>query len=469
MNKQPALLERFALRISNWSEKWFPDSYIFALLGVIIVSFAAICIGAPVQDVASSFGNGFWSLIPFTLQMTMLIIVGYVVSVSAPVKKLIQMMARIPHSGRSAIVLVATTSLLISLVNWAVSTILTALLVIALAKRKELQMDYRAAAAAAIIGMGATWALGISSSAAQLQANKASLPESIYNLTGVIPFTETIFLWQSMLMTLILVIVSIAIAYWSAPKGDNVKTMQDFELDFEEEEKTEVKSTRPGDWLENSPLLTIVVVALGLIWMFIEFSKTNPIIAISSLNTYNFVFLMLGLALHRTPRNFLNAVSQAVPAVSGILIQFPLYGSIAFIMTQALNSEDLSLSHYIAEFFVSIASKETFAIVMGIYSAVLGFFVPSGGGKWIIEAPYVMQAANDLQVHLGWSVQIYNAAEALPNLINPFFMLPMLGILKLKAKDVIGFTVTQLVVHLPLVLFLLWILGRTLSYTPPVL
>ncbi|ENX36078.1 short-chain fatty acid transporter [Acinetobacter courvalinii] len=469
MNKQPALLERFALRISNWSEKWFPDSYIFALLGVIIVSFAATCIGAPVQDVASSFGNGFWSLIPFTLQMTMLIIVGYVVSVSAPVKKLIQMMARIPHSGRSAIVLVATTSLLISLVNWAVSTILTALLVIALAKRKELHMDYRAAAAAAIIGMGATWALGISSSAAQLQANKTSLPESIYNLTGVIPFTETIFLWQSLLMTLILVIVSIAIAYWSAPKGDNVKTMQDFELSFDEEEKTEVKSTRPGDWLENSPLLTIVVVALGLIWMFIEFSKTNPIIAISSLNTYNFVFLMLGLALHRTPRNFLNAVSQAVPAVSGILIQFPLYGSIAFIMTQALNSEDLSLSHYIAEFFVSIASKETFAIVMGIYSAVLGFFVPSGGGKWIIEAPYVMQAANDLQVHLGWSVQIYNAAEALPNLINPFFMLPMLGILKLKAKDVIGFTVTQLVVHLPLVLFLLWILGRTLSYTPPVL
>ncbi|ENX36556.1 TIGR00366 family protein [Acinetobacter colistiniresistens] len=469
MNKQPAVLERFALRISNWSEKWFPDSYIFALLGVIIVSFAAIGIGASVQDVASSFGNGFWSLIPFTLQMTMLIIVGYVVSVSAPVKKLIQMMARIPHSGRSAIVLVATVSLLISLVNWAVSTILTALLVIALAKRKELQMDYRAAAAAAIIGMGATWALGISSSAAQLQANKASLPESIYNLTGVIPFTETIFLWQSMLMTLILVIVSIAIAYWSAPKGDNVKTMQDFELSFDEEEKTEVKSTRPGDWLENSPLLTIIVVALGLIWMFIEFSKTNPIIAISSLNTYNFVFLMLGLALHRTPRNFLNAVSQAVPAVSGILIQFPLYGSIAFIMTQALNSQDLSLSHYIAEFFVSIASKETFAIVMGIYSAVLGFFVPSGGGKWIIEAPYVMQAANDLQVHLGWSVQIYNAAEALPNLINPFFMLPMLGILKLKAKDVIGFTVTQLVFHLPLVLFLLWILGRTLTYSPPVM
>ncbi|HBG83552.1 MAG TPA: Short chain fatty acid transporter, partial [Acinetobacter radioresistens] len=331
-----------------------------------------------------------------------------------------------------------------------------------------LRMDYRAAAAAAIIGMGATWALGISSSAALLQANKDSLPESISQLTGVIPFTETIFLWQSIFMTLVLIIVSIAIAYWSAPKGENVKTMQDFKLDFETEKKPESKSSRPGDWLENSPILTILVVAIGIGWMILEFTQQNPILAISSLNTYNFVFLMLGLALHGTPRNFLNAVSKAVPAVSGVLIQFPLYGSIAFIMTHAMNSNDLSLSHYIAEFFVSIASKESFAVVMGIYSAILGFFVPSGGGKWIIEAPYVMQAANDLKVHLGWSVQIYNAAEALPNLINPFFMLPMLGILKLKPKDVIGFTVTQLVVHFPLVLFLLWILGRTLAYTPPV-
>lgn len=468
MYKHQGLLERFALRISNWSEKWFPDSYIFALLGVIIVSIAAMTIGAPAQAVAEAFGDGFWSLIPFTLQMTMLIIVGYVVSVSRPVELLIQKMALIPSSGRGAIVLVATVSLLISLVNWAVSTILTALLVIALAKRTELRMDYRAAAAAAIIGMGATWALGISSSAAQLQANKDSLPESIYQLTGVIPFTETIFLWQSIVMTLVLIIVSIAIAYWSAPKGENAKTMQDFKLDFETEKKPESKSSRPGDWLENSPILTILVVAIGIGWMILEFTQQNPILAISSLNTYNFVFLMLGLALHGTPRNFLNAVSKAVPAVSGVLIQFPLYGSIAFIMTHAMNSNDLSLSHYIAEFFVSIASKESFAVVMGIYSAILGFFVPSGGGKWIIEAPYVMQAANDLKVHLGWSVQIYNAAEALPNLINPFFMLPMLGILKLKPKDVIGFTVTQLIVHFPLVLFLLWILGRTLAYTPPV-
>lgn len=193
MSNSQNILQRFAIKVSDWSEKWFPDSYIFALLGVIIVAIASMAIGAPATQVALSFGDGFWSLIPFTLQMCMLIVVGYVVSVSKPIKFIINKLALIPSSGTGGIVLVASISLLVSLINWAMSTVLTALLVIALAQRKELNLDYRAAAAAAIIGMGATWALGISSSAAQLQANKASLPESIYQLTGVIPFTETIF------------------------------------------------------------------------------------------------------------------------------------------------------------------------------------------------------------------------------------------------------------------------------------
>lgn len=470
IEQKAGFFERIAIRISNWSEKWFPDSYVFALLGVIIVAVAAWSIGAPVRSITGAFGDGFWSLIPFTLQMTMLIICGYVVSVSKPVEKLIKALAKLPNDGRMAIVMVALISMSISLIQWAMSTVLTALLVIALAKRKELNMDYRAAAAAAFVGMGATWALGLSSSAAQIQANKASLPENIYNLTGVIPFSQTIFLWQSAVIVLVLIVLSVGIAYWSAPKGKNVKTLDDFAIQFEEEPQLEVATNqkkRPGDWLETTPWLTVAVSLLGVFWIWDQFVQQDPMIAISNLNTYNFLFLMLGLILHGTPRNFLNAVYKAVPACSGVLIQFPLYGSIAYMMTKAINVDGHSVSHYIANFFVSISNRETFPVVMGIYSAVLGFFVPSGGGKWIIEAPYVMQAANDLKVHLGWSVQVYNAAEALPNFINPFFMLPMLGILKLKAKDVIGFTVTQMIFHIPVVLFLLWILGRTLTYIPP--
>ena len=181
------------------------------------------------------------------------------------------------------------------------------------------------------------------------------------------------------------------------------------------------------------------------------------------------MFLSLGLLLHWRPRSFLDAVAKAVPSTAGVLIQFPLYGGIAMLLTAAPGGDGATLAHRLSHLFVQVASHDSFALVMGTYSAVLGFFVPSGGGKWLIEAPYVMQAANDLRYHLGWSVQIYNAAEALPNLVNPFWMLPLLGVLGLKARDIVGFTFVQFLVHVPLVLGLLWLLGSTLAYVPPVM
>ena len=178
---------------------------------------------------------------------------------------------------------------------------------------------------------------------------------------------------------------------------------------------------------------------------------------------------MLGLLLCWRPRVFLDAAARGVPSVTGVLIQFPFYGGIAAIITSA-RAPTVRASRITSRRSSRRQRRaRRFPIVMGIYSAVLGFFVPSGGGKWIIEAPYVMQAANDLKVHLGWAVQVYNAAEALPNLINPFWMLPLLGILGLKARDVVGFTMVQFIVHVPLVLFLLWLLGLTLEYRPPVM
>jgi short-chain fatty acids transporter len=339
----------------------------------------------------------------------------------------------------------------------------------ALAGRRELRMDYRAAAAAAYLGLGATWALGLSSSAAQLHANPASLPPALFKMVGIIPFTETIFLWQSITMFVVLLIISVGIAWSSAPIGNKAVTAQDMAIDVDIKTAALPQRDRPGEWLEYSPLLTLIVVALGGGWLAREFATKDPIVAISNLNTYNLLFLMLGALLHWRPRNFLNAVAAAVPATTGVLIQFPLYGGIATMMTTAKGFGGHSVADQVAHAFVALTTQGTFPVAMGIYSAVLGFFIPSGGGKWIIEAPYVMQAANDLKVHLGWAVQVYNTAEALPNLINPFWMLPLLGVLGLKARDIVGFTFLQLVAHLPIVLFLLWLLAGTLPYTPPVI
>src|SRR3546814_13308436 len=117
--------------------------------------------------------------------------------------------------------------MLASLLSWGFSLVFGGLLVRALARREDLRMDYRAAGASAYLGLGAVWAMGLSSSAAQLQANPASMPPGLVEITGVLPFSETIFLWQSIVLTAILITVSPAVAWFTAPTGDAALTARD--------------------------------------------------------------------------------------------------------------------------------------------------------------------------------------------------------------------------------------------------
>jgi short-chain fatty acids transporter len=154
----------------------------------------------------------------------------------------------------------------------------------------------------------------------------------------------------------------------------------------------------------------------------------------------------------------MRAVKEATPGVWGVILQFPFYAGIAAVITQT------HLNEQIAGWFVGISTRRTFPALIALYSAVLGVFVPSGGSKWVIEAPYVMRAAHELKVHLGWMVSVYDLGEALANLVQPFWMLPILGLFGLRARDVMGFTFLVFLVLLPLVLVMVTVLGATLPY-----
>ena len=461
-------LSNIAQRCCAWSERWFPDAFAFAIVAVAVVSLGALLVGAPPLQIAQNFGSGFWSLIPFTMQMTFIILGGYVVADSPPVARLVHRLAALPRTGRGAVALVALVSVTTSMIHWGLSTVLASLLARTLGQRTDIRVDYRAVGAAAILGTGSVWALGLSSSAAQLQANAASMPPTLLAITGVIPFSQTIFLWQSLILAGVLALVSVWVAYKTAPDPAQARTAAQMGVLLPDRSTSSRSRTRPGEWLEYSPLPTLFIVLLGAVWLVGEFAAKGAMTAISSLNTYNLLFLLAGLLLQWRPRQFIDSVARGVPSVAGVLVQFPFIGSIAAILTSAKNASGGSLADTLSHAFTHIATHDTFAPIIGMYSALLGLFVPSGGGKWIIEAPYVMQAAKSLEYHLGWVVQIYNAGEALPNLINPFWMLPMLGILGLRARDLIGFTFVQFMINLPLVLGLLWILGATLQFHPPI-
>ena len=88
---------RLGMGLADWSQKWFPDAFVFALVGLIIVFVAGLFAGVGTRNLIKYFGDGFWGLIPFTMQMAMIIIGGFVVATSPPVHKLIKKLAKIPQ------------------------------------------------------------------------------------------------------------------------------------------------------------------------------------------------------------------------------------------------------------------------------------------------------------------------------------------------------------------------------------
>jgi short-chain fatty acids transporter len=459
--QKESAFERFGLCLAEWTEKWFPDAWVFALLGVVVVFVFGVLIGESPSKLAIEGGKSFWVLIPFTMQMAMIIIGGYVVASTPAVYWVIRKVAGITTNPRAAIAWVAFFSMTTSLISWGFSLIFSALLVREMSRTIR-GMDFRAAGAAAYLGLGAVWALGLSSSAALMMATKGAIPPKLYEIGGLIPLTQTLFIWPTFWTILALGAISIVIAYFSAPVPERAKTAEAFGLKFEPIDMTIEVRQKPGEWFEYSPALIILVGAL-LAWYLVDVfqkSPTGPLAALD-LNTYNLIFITLGMFLHWRPKRFLRAVAQSVPATGGVLIQFPFYAVIFGMIVGT------GISKWLADLLAAISTPHTYSLLVAFYSAILGVFILSGGSKWVIEAPYVLQAAIQHQVNLGWVVQIYNAAEALPNLLNPFWMLPLLGLLHVKARDLVGYTVLQMLLHIPLVFFLCWLFALYIPFVPP--
>lgn len=454
------LFVRLGMTLADWSQKWFPDAFVFALVGLVIVFAAGLFAGVGARNLIKYFGDGFWGLIPFTMQMAMIIIGGFVVATSPPVHRLIRRLATIPRTPRGAVAFVVFFSMMTSLLSWGLGLIFGGILVREIVKNVR-GIDYRAIGAAAFLGNGSVWALGLSSSAALMMATPASIPAALLKISGAIPLSLTIYTWQSATTAAILIVSSVTVAYFSTP-ANSTKDAESFGVTEGLEVKKQEERKSPAEWLEYSPVLTVAIGILGLAYIGQVLAAKGPLAALD-LNTYNFLFLMVGLLLHWRPRSFVRAVNDSVPATAGVLIQFPFYGGIFGIITYS------TLAATLAHFFVNFSSTNSYPVVVSIYSAILGMFVPSGGSKWVIEAPYVLQAAKDLHVNLGWVVQMYNASEALPNLINPFWMLPLLGLLKVKARDLIGYGMLYFMVNFFVVIFFMWLFARTFTYVPPIL
>jgi short-chain fatty acids transporter len=470
MTEQPGPVARAALALTDWTERWVPDAFIFALVATIVVLIAALtATTATVAQTIDAWGRGFWDLIPFTMQMALVIITGHVLATSPPMRRAIQTIASWPRTPRGAVALATFFAMASSWFNWGFSLVFSAVLAIEIARRVE-DVDYRALAAASMLGAGSIWAQGLSGSAALQMATPGALQPAIRDIVahggmvadGMVPLRHTIFLWQSFTAVAMELVVVVGVMWLATPPAGRGRTAADLGIRLDpaevRTENLELGTLKPGQRLEHSPLLSWFVVALGGVYLARYFWQAAEPLNALNLNILNLAFLLLGFLLHGTPARMMRAVQNATPAVWGVILQFPFYAGIAGIITTT------HLSEQVANVFVRLSTPATFPPLVAVYSAVLGVFVPSGGSKWVIEAPYVMAAAHSLKVHLGWVVSAYDLGEALANLLQPFWMLPILGLFKLGARDVMGYTIVVFLALTPVVLILVTLLGMTLRY-----
>jgi short-chain fatty acids transporter len=467
--EREGFVARVALRFTGWAERWIPDAFVFALAATLLVVILGVLVaGASPVAVVESWGKGFWELIPFTMQMALIIVTGYVLASSRLVALAIVALARLPRSARAATTMVAAFSMLTAWVNWGFSLIFAALLAREVARHRP-EADYRALAASSFLGLGSVWAQGLSGSAALQMATPGALQPQIRDIVaaggrvpgGIIPLRHTIFLWQSLVSVAVEIAVVTAVVWLATPSAARARTATQMGVRIEPlvtESPPADRPRTPGELLEHVPVLNLAIFALRATYLVIYVHRAADVLSAINVNTINLAFLLLGVLLHWTPSRLMRAVRAATPATWGVLLQFPFYAGIAGVITYT------QLNARIAHLFVGVSSPRTFPPLIAAYSALLGVFVPSGGSKWVIEAPYVMQASHDLHVHVGWTVAVYDLGEALANLVQPFWMLPTLAILGLRARDVMGFTFLVFLALLPVVLVLVTVMGATLPY-----
>lgn len=431
------MLTKAAKPLVKLVDRYLPDPYIFVLLLTLVVMISAVVAEQKTpMDVISYWGDGFWALLSFSMQMLLVLVAGFMLASSPPIKKLLDAIAGLAKSAPQAIILVTLVSLAASWINWGFGLVVGALFAKALARK--VRVDYRLLVASAYSGF-VVWHGGLAGSIPLTIATAGHFSES---QIGIIPTSETIFASFNLLLVLVLFVVMPLVNRFMLPEEkDSIyidpKALEDVSSEESNTAHASNAITRPADTLENSRLLGWSVGGAGLVYLGYYFAVQGGSL---NLNLVNFLFLFLAIVLHQTPRSLLLSLNEAIKGGAGIVIQFPFYAGIMAVMMQS------GLAQSISEGFVAIASAESLPFWSFISAGIVNIFVPSGGGQWAVQAPIMLPAAEALGSDVARVAMAVAWGDAWTNLIQPFWALPVLAIAGLKARDIMGFCLMQLII-----------------------
>jgi|SRR5882672_196135 len=438
-----AAFSRVATRLTDWTQRYVPGTFTIAWLLTLIVLILGTTVGrASFLTCVGAWGDGFWELLPFSMQMCLVMFTGTIVAVSPPVKRVLSRLAALPRTPRQSILIVALSSMLLALLHWGISIVGSAMLVRELGRRKS-GVDYRLLVASAYLGMGMTWHAGLSASAPLLVATPGHFMESTI---GLIPVSETIFSPFNLILVACVVALFSVVSPLLHPAPRETVEASPAQLSaihvFEPPTLPAARGTSLAVKLEHSRWVNLSFGALAVIWLAEYVARAqHPV----TLNAVNFVMLGLAIALHPSPASVVAAAEEASGLLHGIILQFPLYAGMYGIIRETHLAESL------AGAFVAAATPRTYPAVVYWYSGLVNYFVPSGGSKWAIEAPYVLSAGKTLGVPAAKVVTAYAWGDMMTDIIQPFWAIPLLAAAKLDFREILGFCLILFCIYAPLV------------------
>ncbi|CAM1346293.1 short-chain fatty acid transporter [Tenacibaculum crassostreae] len=441
--------------IESVFKKYLPSPFTIAILLTLVTILLALVFTKPEEasvlnyslEVLQFWENGIWTngLLVFAYQMMLILVLGHVLVLSKPVSDLILKVTKFCTNTAKSAAIVSCTTMLVAFFNWGLGLIFGALLarkVAEHAQKNNIQLNYPIIGAAGYVGL-MVWHGGISGSA-PIKINESghiksimqsvSSEEILAKIPNLISYSETVFSWWNLIIFIAVLLVVTTTFYFLGKKATpTVINLPEYQLNKEEKASTQAEK------LDSSKLLAIVFGVLILVafsyryWTDIQQLKITP-------NLINFFMLGLGIILHGSFKKFTNAVGESISDVSGILIQFPLYFGIMGIMKSA------GMVTLISDFFVSISTATTLPIFTFFSAGLVNIFVPSGGGQWVVQGPIVVESALQLGVPLPKAIMALAYGDQITNMLQPFWALPLLGITKLKAKEILPYTLIAMVV-----------------------
>lgn len=461
------------------SREYIPNPFIFAVIlsAVVYVLGIALTDSGPFQMVEYWYG-GFWNLLSFAMQMVVILLFGHVLASSPPARKIIARAARLPKNAGQAIILITVLAVVFGFISWGLGLIIGAIAakeVCLQAKQRGIKVHYPLAAAAGFSGL-IIFNCGFSASAPLLVNTDGHF---LADKIGLIPITETIFTpYNLIVITAFLLIIPMVYRAMHPAAADTEEVSDEPTVEAQaltgptgigseattmerssaeegqsvhlsptgvmavaptvfEQNGTEHMHRSFAERLEQAPPLTWLVAAAGLSYLGYHFATNGFDL---NLNIVNFILLILGLIAYKTPMAYVDAIDEGIRSCGQIVLQFPFYAGIMGMMASS------GLVSIFAEWLVAASNQYTFPLLTLISSAITNLFVPSAGGQWAVQGPLLIEAAHKIGADIGVTVMAFSYGDQLTNGIQPMWMLPLLGVTALKAREILGYTAVMMMV-----------------------